>query len=105
MRASVYKQGKFVTVTRRGPIQNVMAEEETNPLALCWQRWHCHVHTEGLVAQVIQALCNGKAVAVSDGSFKDYAGAAAWTIEGDTTANWVVGTGLTPGKAADQSAY
>jgi len=57
------------------------------------------------VAQVIQALCNGKVVAVSDGSFKDYARAAAWTIKGDTTDNRVVGTGLTPGNAVDQSAY
>jgi len=57
------------------------------------------------VAQVIQALSHGTAVAVSDGSFKDYAGAAAWTIEGDTAANRVVGTSLTPGNAADQSAY
>jgi len=105
MQASVYRQGECITITGRGPIQTGPAEEITNPLTSCWQRCKCQVTTEGSTAQVIQALCDGTAVAVSDGSFKDYAGAAAWTIEGDTAANRVVGTGLTLGNAADQSAY
>jgi len=84
MRALVHKQGELVTITGRGPIQTGTAEEDTNPLTFCWQRWHCHVNTEGSVAQVIQALSNGTAVAVSNGSFRDQSGVAAWTIKGNT---------------------
>jgi len=106
MRASVYKQGTIITVTGRGPITSNKVEEESNQLASNRHRWQLyHLQTEGSVAEVIQALRKGNAVAVSDGSFKDYAGAAAWTIEGDTAANRVVSTGLTLGKAEDQSAY
>jgi len=54
---------------------------------------------------VIHAVLSGTAFLVSDGSFKDRAGAAAWMIKGAMAANRIVGNGLTPGEPEDQSAY
>jgi len=42
---------------------------------------------------------------VSDGSFQDQQGAAAWTIEGYDKNNQIIGKGSTPGLQLDQSAY
>jgi len=44
-------------------------------------------------------------MAVSNGSYQLEAGAAAWTIEGHTSKNWIIGLGPTTGLGMDQSAY
>jgi len=49
------------------------------------------------MAELIQAIKNSQAVAVSNGSLKDQARVAAWTIEGHTAKHRLLGTGLTPG--------
>jgi len=54
---------------------------------------------------LIQAIIDGKAVAVSDGSYKDHQGAAAWIIEGADDSVRLRGAGVTPGLPEDQSAY
>jgi len=54
---------------------------------------------------LIQAIQDGQAMAVSNGMFKDQAGAAAWTIEGRTATDRLWGTGLTLGQLEDQSVY
>jgi len=57
------------------------------------------------MADLIQAIYNGQAVTVSNGSFKDQARAATWMIEGQMAEHQLLGTGLTPGHPEDQSAY
>jgi len=44
------------------------------------------------------------AVAVSNGSFRDQHGVAAWTIEGKDALSHLHGAGITPGLPEDQSA-
>jgi len=105
MWATVYKHGSMTTITGYGPIQRDATEVELNPMEPLWTWWQCQLTVEGTMAQLIQAFYSGKAVAVSNGSFKDQAGVAAWMIKGDMVANQVVGNGLTLGKAEDQSAY
>lgn len=54
---------------------------------------------------VVQAIINGTALAISDGSFhKDY-GTVAWVLEGDSSLGRLGGTAIAPGGAYDQSAY
>jgi uncharacterized protein CbrC (UPF0167 family) len=54
---------------------------------------------------VAQAIREGVAVAVSDGSFKDSFGTASWVIQGNTTVGEVLGRCSVPGPAEWQSAY
>jgi len=60
---------------------------------------------EGNEDILINAIRQGIALAVSDGSFQNQAGAAAWTIESETKENRIVRNGRTPGANTDQSAY
>jgi len=52
-----------------------------------WTQQKCPLRSEGQMAHLIQAIQEGQTMAVSDGTFKDQAGAAAWTIEGRTADN------------------
>jgi len=58
----------------------------------------------GDIVQLLKAIVQGKAIAVSDGSFMEQSGMASWTIEGTTAYHRIVGTGITPGERKDQSA-
>jgi len=44
-------------------------------------------------------------MAVSNGSYKDATGAAAWTIEGVTAQYWITGQDTTPRTTQDKSTY
>jgi len=52
-----------------------------------------------------EAMKKGEAWAVSNGSFVQGAGAAAWTIEGQNKEGRCTGTSLAPGVKSDQSAF
>ena len=54
---------------------------------------------------VADAIVNGTCIAVSDGSFKDNSGTAAWSIWGESDAFSLSGSCVVPGQAQDQSAY
>ena len=54
---------------------------------------------------IVHAIENGTAIAVSDGSFKDSFGTAAWTIRGDSDDQFLTGVNVVPGVATDQSAF
>jgi hypothetical protein len=51
------------------------------------------------------AIRLGHAIAVSDGSYKDELGTAAYVLEGKTKMNRIVGVLKVPGLPADQSSY
>ncbi len=102
-RATTYQHGDIITVTGHGPIGTTPTVELNEKKF--WETWQCEETIVGQVEILIQAIRTGKAVAVSDGSYKDQHGAAAWTIESETDLNRLSGAGLTPGYPEDQSAY
>jgi hypothetical protein len=52
-----------------------------------------------------EAIRRGRAIAVSDGSYKDDFGTAAYVLEGETAANRIVCALATPGIPEDQSSF
>jgi hypothetical protein len=52
-----------------------------------------------------QALANGKAIAVCDGSYKQGRGASAWVIEGESSEGRIKGFNWVPGSTVNQSSY
>ncbi len=63
------------------------------------------METEGNKKVLIKAICQGIAAVVSNVSFQNHTGLAAWTIEGANKHNRVIGYRRTPGFEEDQSAY
>jgi len=105
MRATVYQHGRTATITGYRPIRHDRLDGSITPMEAFWGQQQCLLMEEGDKEMLIHAIHSGTVVAVSNGSFKDWAGAAAWTIEGAMVANRIVGNGLTPGEPEDQSAY
>jgi len=70
-----------------------------------WTSWNCEYRIEGSDQELKQAIQQGVAVAVSDGSYQLEAGAAVWTIEGCMADNRIRRAGKTPGTETDHSAY
>jgi len=101
----VYSQGPTVTVTGHSPFSGTDPTPATDQHALFWQTWNCKLWLEGTAEELRQAILLGRVVAVSDGSFQDTAGAAAWTIEGTTAIHHLWGEGQTPANDDDHSAY
>ena len=52
-----------------------------------------------------EAIHNGVAITICDGSFKDEFGMAAYVLEGETSTNRIVVVLVTPGTDDDQSSY
>ena len=72
--------------------------------------WLQYTPTESTttIAQLINDIITGKAIAVSDGSFDPITcstGAAAWTIESKDSSQWIKGTAISPGLATIQNPY
>jgi hypothetical protein len=57
------------------------------------------------ITEIVRDIENGTAVAVSDGSYKDNGGTAAWIIENKSGTQRIVGQVNVPGTVSDQSAY
>jgi hypothetical protein len=56
-------------------------------------------------AELAQAIIDGDAIAVSDGSFKEDYGTAGWTLRGQDDDIFMTGVNVTPGKSSTQSAF
>jgi len=69
------------------------------------QAWKLEVETIGMEQVVVEAIAQGTALAVSDGSFKEGRGVAAWTIKGPMANNKITGACLVPGTVEDHSAF
>ncbi len=54
---------------------------------------------------IATAIRNCEAIAVSDGSFKDGYGTAAWVLEGGDCRGRIVGQVIAPGDEQDHLAY
>ena len=57
------------------------------------------------INEIVEDIANGTAVAVSDGSYKDNGGTAAWIIESKDGAQRMQGVVNVPGMVLDQSSY
>jgi hypothetical protein len=56
-------------------------------------------------AELAQAIIDGDAIAVSNGSFKEDYGTAGWTLRGQDDEIFMTGVNVTPGKSSTQSAF
>jgi hypothetical protein len=54
---------------------------------------------------IANAIAQGEAIAVSNGSFKDLYGTVAWGFEGANDTGQISGAVVVPGSAKDQSSY
>ena len=68
-------------------------------------QWGLSIQLVGAQATVRSALSAGQGYAVSDGSFKNDTGAAAWIIEGPNSSVRIIGQMHTPGYSADHSSF
>ena len=64
-----------------------------------------NIKTTVCIDDIVADIANGKSVGVSDGSFKDEGGTAAWIIENEAGTQRIMGTVEVPGHGSDQSAY
>jgi len=97
-RATVYEHGQSTTLTGHSPIKAPPTNCDGNNNTTFETQWDYEYTIEGTAEQLCLAIIKGEAIAVSDGSFQWGNGAAAWTIEGSTARNWIIGAGRTPVK-------
>ncbi len=79
--------------------------DEAAPITLYREKWcadNVDLVDDGYI--IAEAIRNRVAIAVSDGSFKDMYGTAAW-LEYDTSSGRIIGKVISPGTGSDQSAY
>jgi len=69
------------------------------------QQWGLSVQQIGGQTALLHAMSHGHSYAVSDGSYKDERGTAAWIIEGPTSALCLIGQIYTPGQSKDHSSF
>jgi len=67
--------------------------------------WNLEIHYRGSMEALQQAICQGKALMVADGSFKNKCGTCAWIIEGETAADCIEGAMQTPGQPGNHSSF
>jgi len=83
-------------------ITDLCQAERTTAFSL---QWRLQLHLGGPQKALLKALSKGHGYVVSDGSYKDDSGAAAWIIEGQTSAIHLTGAWHTPGQAEDHSSF
>jgi len=103
VQATIMESESWLLVTGVGNIAKEIGKTAEHNKFL--QDWQIQKENVGQSRNLEEAIRMGKAVAVSDGSYMETIGTAAWTIEGRMASNRIVGTGYTPGKVEDQSAY
>ncbi len=106
-RATIYTKGSRIVCTGYTP-----QIKETISKASCFsdflreakigEKW-CMENGDG--SHIAQAIREGVAIAISDGSYQDTYGTASWVIEGQDSSGRLVGDVIVPGSASDQSAY
>ncbi len=67
--------------------------------------WNLTLKTVGSLSALIEDIRNGHRYIVSDGSYRNDAGAAAWIIEGRSAAVRIIGMMITPGYTMDHSSF
>jgi len=111
--ATVEFQRSYVVLTGYGAV--VLDEEESSTHQSFAEFCKSFIHEDARwavptlqykdVRRIAEAIINGTAVAVSDGSFAKAHGTAAWIIQDDSGSGEVGGSLVVPGYPSDQSAY
>ena len=65
----------------------------------------CKIQSSKNIEEIVKSIRGGTAIAVSDGSFKDEHGTAAWVIEDYLAKERLLGLTMVPSFPIDQSAY
>ena len=113
-RASIDRHGTITTVlsvataprtTVVSPTQPSTLQEAISqlPPSAKWAVQNCQIQDNG--DTIADALRNGTAIGVSDGSYKLNFGTASWVLEGPTSHGRITGVSIIPGHADDQSPY
>ena len=90
--------------TAPSPPTSFLERLETSAPSIRWAVGNCRVDDDG--KYVAQAIRQGTAIAVSDGSFKDAIGSAGFVLEGSMYAHHrILGDCMVSGYGEDQSAY
>jgi len=105
VRAMLYAHGPILTVTGYDTIKQHEQQLPPSYTECFWEGCQCEQQMTGEVTLLVQAIQQGMAVAVSDGSLQEQYGAVAWTIEGRRSKHKLSGAGLTPGSPMDQRIY
>ena len=111
----IYKQGYYTTQGYRY-VTTVAQSEEAREKTLdqlfidldkrVGEQWALQdIQTTLEIDELVEDIRNGKAVGVSDGSFKDEIGTAAWIIENASGTQRIMGRVHVPCHPSDQSAY
>ena len=110
-----YKSGEYIA---QGFAEMSVSNPSTTPpsptleglisslLSVPGEAWAVHeLMTTPDISSLIEDICTGTAVGVSDGSYKDNYGTAAWILENAAGTQRIQGKVIVPGYASDQSAY
>jgi len=107
-KASVVHQGQKILLTGSGTClwedknQDFCQKQRTTEFS---KQWELSVCLLGSQSAFLDALTQGRGYAVSDGSYKDDNGSAAWIIEGPNSTLQLVGQLYTPGHPGDHSSF
>jgi len=111
-RTTIFYSGPFVRISGTSPTQVTSPIAPATSLAEQLERlpedkqWSMQQVTNDDDGRTLaSAIMRGKAVAVSDGSFKEEFGTSAWIIQGADAAGEARGVNVVPGSPTDQSAY
>lgn len=104
-RSTIYLQGYAATVpeVHQSPTKSLHQVLADLPSSAQWAVQQVRCSDNG--AKIVEAIRNGTCIAVSDGSFKDEYGTAAWVLEGRTSEGRIEGVGIIPGEPKIQGAY
>jgi len=102
-RVQVSIKNTVIMVMGRAPIDQDTVPKRTM-VADFDHDWGITIDQQGNPANLEEAIISGVAITVSDRSFQDSNGSAAWTIEGRNHDHCILGSGRTPGELDDQSA-
>ncbi len=97
-----------ITLTGSGPIEVERSKPEGIAAIAQHQygrEWKWELTVTGNLQLLIEDICDGNRYAVSDGSFRDGRGAAAWIIEGRTNQNRIVGKCFSPSSNDGHSSF
>ncbi len=110
-RATIYTKGSRLVCTGYAPqikecISRASSFSDFIRESNIGEKWCLeHLDLTGDGSHIAQAIMEGDAIAISDGSYQDTYGTASWVIEGQDSSGRLVGDVIVPGSASDQSAY
>ncbi len=110
-RATIYRNKNRFICTGYLPLHLRPTERPSNFIQYLQQaevgeKWcfaSMDLYNDGYI--LAQAISQGDAITIRDGSFQDTYGTAAWVIEGCNSTGRMKGAVIVPGTAKDQSAY